>query len=55
MSGCPEPLGNHCIELEALILSHNALEIYGLEGKVPETVMSGQTGDISSLYEFEWF
>ena len=54
-SGCPKPLWDHCIELEALIRSHTALDIYGLEGQVPETVMSGQTGDISSLCEFEWF
>ena len=51
-SGCPKPLWDHCIELEALIRSHTALDIYGLEGQVPETVMSGQTGDISSLFNF---
>ena len=54
-SGYPKSLWDHCIELEALIRSHTALDIYGLEGQVPETVMSGQTGDISSLCEFEWF
>ena len=54
-SGCPKPLWDHFIELEALFLSHTALDIYGLEGQVPETVMSGQTGDISNLCEFEWF
>ena len=30
MSGCPKPLWDHCIELEALIRSHTALDIYGL-------------------------
>ena len=54
MSGCPKPLWDHFIELEALIFSHTALDIYGLEGQVPETCMSGQTGDISNLCEFEW-
>ena len=54
-SGCPRPLWDHCIELEALISSHAVLDIYGLQGQVPETVMSGQTGDISNLCEFEWF
>ena len=53
-SGCHEPLWDHCVELEAWISSHTALDIYGLEGQVPETVMSGQTGDISSVCEFEW-
>ena len=54
-SRSPKSLWDHCIELEALIRSHTALDIYGLEGQVPETVMSGQTGDISSMCEFEWF
>ena len=53
--GSPKALWDHCIQLEALIRSHTALDIYGLEGQVPETVMSGQTGDIISLREFEWF
>ena len=48
-------LGDPCIEIEALIRSHTALDIYGLEVQVPQTVMSGQTGNISSLCEFEWF
>ena len=51
-SGYPKPLWDHCIELEAHIRSHASLDIYGLEGQVPETVMSGQTGDISNLCEF---
>ena len=54
-SGSPKALWDHCIELEVLIRSHTALDIYGLEGQFLETVMSGQTGDISSLCEFEWF
>ena len=54
-SGSPKALWYHCIDLEALIRYHTALDSYGLEGKVPETVMSGQTGDISSLCEFELF
>ena len=54
-SGSPKVLWNHCIEPEALICSHTALNIYGLEGQVPETLMSGQTDDISNLCEFEWF
>ena len=50
--GGPKPLWDNCIELEALIRSHIALNIYGLEGQVPETVISVQTGDISNLCEF---
>ena len=54
-SRCPEAMWDHCVDLEALIRSHTDLDIYSPEGQVPETVMSGQTGDISSLCEFEWF
>ena len=54
-SGSPKALWDHHIDLEALIRSHTALDIYGLEGQVPETFMSSQMGDISSLCEFEWF
>ena len=53
--GSPKSRWDHCIELEALICSLTDLDIYGVEVQVPEKVMSGQTGDISSLCEFEWF
>ena len=43
----PGKLWDHCIELEANIRSHTALDIYELEGRVPETMLSGQTADIS--------
>ena len=39
----------------AIVRSHAALDIYGLEGQVPETLMSDQAADISAIYEFEWF
>ena len=48
-SGSPKPYWDHCLELEANIRSHTALDIYGLQGQVPETLMTGQTGDISNL------
>ena len=51
----PKPLWDHNLELEGKIRSHTALDIYGLEGQVPETMMTGQTGDISHICEFEWF
>ena len=54
-SGSPKLLWDHCIELQALIRSHTALDIYGLEGQVPETVMTGQRAAISILCEYEWF
>ena len=54
-SGLYKPLWGHCIDLKARIRSHTALNRYGLEGHIPETLITGQTGDISTLYEFEWF
>ena len=32
-----------------------ALDIYGLCGQVPETIMTGETGDISPYCEYAWF
>ena len=53
--GTPKRLWDHCIELEAMIRSHTALEIYALQGQVPETLMTGQNADISNICEYEWF
>ena len=54
-SESPKRLWDRCIELEALIRSNTALDIYGLEVQVPKTVMTGQVSDISNLCEYEWF
>ena len=51
----PAKLWDHCIELEALIRSHTALYTYELQGQVPETLLSGQTTDISPFIEHEWY
>ena len=53
--GSPKRLWDHAIELESLIRSHTAHDIYMLDGEVPETIMSGQTADISNLCEYEWY
>merc|ERR1712051_907853 len=54
-SGSPGVYWDHCLQLEGGIRTHTALDIYGLQGQVPKTLMTGQTGDISALCEFEWF
>jgi hypothetical protein len=54
-SQCPRKLWDHCLELEAIIRSHTALDSYELQGQVPETIVSGQTADISPFVEYEWF
>ena len=55
ISGTPRRLWDDCGEYESLVRSHTALDIYGLFGQVPETIMMGKTADISFLAEFEWF
>ena len=51
-SASPKLLWDHCIEIEALICLNTALDIYGLEGQLCETVMTGQTADIRNLCEY---
>ncbi len=51
----PKVLWDHCLELEGLVRSNTALDIYELEGEVPETRLSGQTSDISPLAELGWY
>ena len=51
----PKVLWDDCLEYEAVLRSHTALNLYGLQGEVPETLVTGQTADISSLAEFEWY
>ena len=42
-TGTPKPLWDHCLELEGGIRSLTALDICGLQGQVPHTIMSGET------------
>ena len=43
------------MELEGYVCSNTALDIFGLEGQVPETMISGQTADISPFVEHGWY
>jgi len=54
-SGAPHKLWDHCIELKSYICSHTALDIYELQVQVPETILSGQTADISPFVECQWY
>ena len=54
-AGSPSALWDHCLELECLIRSHTASTNYELQGQVPETILSGQTADISPFAEFGWY
>ena len=54
-SQCPKRLWDDCIELESFIKSHTAIDIWQLEGQVPQTRMTGQTADISQFFELGWY
>ena len=51
----PARLWDHLLELEAYIRSNTALNIYELNGQTPETLVSGQTSDISPFCELQWY
>ena len=51
----PSKLWDHCWELEGCIRSHTAINSFELQGQVPETVLSGQTADISPFVELPWY
>jgi hypothetical protein len=56
-SGCPERLWDDCIIREVYMRSHTSLDIFGLEGQVPEIKVKGETVDISTIAEYacyEW-
>ena len=54
-SKAPTKLWDHCLELESYLHSHTALTSYELHGQVPETIVSGQTADISPFAEHGWY
>jgi hypothetical protein len=54
-TGSPRVLWDHCIELEALIRSSTSNSVYMTNGKVPETIMTSSTTNISHICEFGWY
>ncbi len=54
-TGSSRVLWDHCIELEALIRSLTSNNIYMTNGKVPETIMTGSTANISHICKFGWY
>ena len=54
-SSCLAKLWDHSLELEAYIRLHTARDKYELQGQVPETIMSGQTTDISPFIELPFY
>ena len=54
-AGSPKRLWGYFVELEAYVRSNTAHNIYCLNGETPETIMSGETSDISQFFELEWY
>ena len=54
-TGMPKRLWDHCIELQAYIRSCTTNSIYMTNGQVPETIMTGNTADISTICQFGWY
>jgi hypothetical protein len=54
-SGCPKRFCDDCIIREAYVRSHTSLDIFGLEGQVPESKIKGETVDISTIAEYAWY
>ncbi len=50
--GSPKPLWDHSLDLEALVHSFTSNDIYMTAGQVPETLMTGDTTDISHIADF---
>ncbi len=51
----PKVLWDHCLELSSRVRSATQHNLYQLKGEVPETLMTGETTDISHLCEYSWY
>jgi hypothetical protein len=54
-SQSPRRLWDHAIELASIVQSHLTLDMYKLNGQVPETIMLSQTSDISFICSYAWY
>jgi hypothetical protein len=54
-SGCTKRFWDDCIIREAYVRSHTSLDIFGLEGQVPESKVKSETVDISNIEEYAWY
>ena len=54
-SNSPKKLWDDCLELEMEIRSCTANNVFAHKGKVPRTVMNGETANITLLCEFGWY
>ena len=54
-TGSPKRLWDHCIQFQAMIRSCTTNSIYMTAGQVPETIMTGDTADVSQICQFGWY
>jgi hypothetical protein len=54
-SSCTKRFWDDCIIREAYVRSHISLDIFGLEGQVPESKGKCETVDISTIEEYAWY
>jgi hypothetical protein len=55
-SRAPKRLWDDCLEREALVQSCTAHDIYRLDDQVPQTILKGETADISAIALFQcWY
>jgi hypothetical protein len=54
-SGCPKRLWYDCIIRETYVRSHTSLNIFVVEGQVPESKLKGETVDISTIAKYDWY
>jgi hypothetical protein len=51
----PKCLWDHCLELKAYVRSCTSNDLYLTASQVPETIMTGNTANISHIAEFGWY
>ena len=54
-TGAPRRLWDDCLEFRAYVRSLTWRDVYALDGEVPETMVTGQTADISQFCELAWY
>jgi hypothetical protein len=54
-TGSPKCLWDHCLKIEAYVRSCTSNDLYMTAGQVPETIMTGNTTNISQIAEFGWY
>jgi hypothetical protein len=53
--GCPNRYWDDCLVRESYVRSHTALDIFELEGQVPESRLKGDPAYISTIAEYDWY